>query len=192
MIVLKFGGTSVGSVENFRKVASIVQDCKDDKIVVLSAMSGVTNTLVRIAELLRSFKTQEALELIHGLNDKYLIVAKDLLESNEGFYKAQIVLKKQHQVLLSLANEPFTIQNEKIVMAQGELVSTNLFQLYMEEIKAGTVLLSALDFMYIDKQGEPESAVIKNRIAKVLANHQVNTFITQGFICRNERHEIDN
>ena len=192
MIVLKFGGTSVGSVENFRKVARIAQDCREDKIIVLSAMSGVTNTLVRISELLRASNTQEALEQIHSLNEKYLVVAKDLLETDEGFYKAQIVLKKQHQILLSLVEESFTIQNEKILMAQGELVSTNLFQLYMEEIKLGSVLLSALDFMYIDKHGEPNGGVIKDRLRKILANHGVNTFITQGFICRNEQNEIDN
>ena len=192
MIVLKFGGTSVGSVENFRKVARIVQDCKKEKIVVLSAMSGVTNTLVNISELLRASKAQEALELIKGLNQKYLVVAKELIESDEGFYKAQIVLKKQQQVLRSIVEESFTIKNEKIVMAQGELVSTNLFQLYMEEIEVESVLLSALDFMYIDKFGEPESSVIKDRIGKVLANYKVNTFITQGFICRNEQNEIDN
>ena len=192
MIVLKFGGTSVGSVENFRKVARIVQDCKKEKIVVLSAMSGVTNTLVNISELLRASKAQEALELINGLNQKYLVVAKELIESDEGFYKAQIVLKKQQQVLRSIVEESFTFKNEKIVMAQGELVSTNLFQLYMEEIEVESVLLSALDFMYIDKFGEPESSVIKDRIGKVLANYKVNTFITQGFICRNEQNEIDN
>ena len=192
MIVLKFGGTSVGSVENFRKVARIVQDCKKEKIVVLSAMSGVTNTLVSISELLRASKAQEALELIKGLNQKYLVVAKELIESDEGFYKAQIVLKKQQQVLLSIVEESFTFKNERIVMAQGELVSTNLFQLYMEEIEVESVLLSALDFMYIDKFGEPESSVIKDRIGKVLANYKVNTFITQGFICRNEQNEIDN
>jgi len=192
MIVLKFGGTSVGSVENFRKVARIVEDCEDDKIVVLSAMSGVTNTLVRIAEFLRIANRQGALELIHGLNEKYLKVAKELLETDEGFYKAQVVLKKQHQILLSLVEDSFSIQNEKILMAQGELVSTNLFQLYMEEIEIKSVLLSALDFMFIDQHGEPKSAVIKDRLGKVLANHPVNTFITQGFICRNERHEIDN
>ena len=192
MIVLKFGGTSVGSVENFRKVARIVQDCKKEKIVVLSAMSGVTNTLVNISELLRASKAQEALELINGLNQKYLVVARELIESDEGFYKAQIVLKKQQQVLRSIVEESFTFKNEKIVMAQGELVSTNLFQLYMEEIEVESVLLSALDFMYIDKFGEPESSVIKDRIGKVLANYKVNTFITQGFICRNEQNEIDN
>ena len=192
MIVLKFGGTSVGSVENFRKVAKIVQDTSGEKIVVLSAMSGVTNTLVQIGELLQSRKKQEALQLIHGLNDKYLSVAKELLDSDECFFKAQVVLKRHHQLMLSIAEESFSLKNQKIIMAQGELVSTNLFQLHFEEFDGGSVLLSALDFMYIDQDGEPRPAVIRERIHKVLSNHKAKTFITQGFICRNEKNEIDN
>lgn len=192
MIVLKFGGTSVGSVENFRKVAKIVQATDGEKIVVLSAMSGVTNTLVRIAALLSSGDTEEALVLIKGLHDKYLAVAKDLIESDDNYFKAQVVLKRHHQVLLTMASEQFSVKNEKIIMAQGELVSTNLFQLYMEEVDGHSVLLSALDFMYIDQYGEPKTEVIQNRLTKVLANHQARTFITQGFICRNINNDIDN
>jgi aspartate kinase len=192
MIVLKFGGTSVGSVENFRKVASIVQKTKGDKIVVLSAMSGVTNTLVSISQALNTGNRESALGMIHGLNEKYLDVAKELLDSDEIFYRAQVVLKKHHQLLLSLASEKFTSKNERMIMAQGELVSTNLFQLYMEEVNGETVLLSALDFMFIDADGEPRTDVIRERLGKVLANHSADTFITQGFICRNENNEIDN
>ena len=192
MIVLKFGGTSVGSVDNFRKVSKIVQETEGEKFVVLSAISGVTNTLVRIAELLASRDKEEALALIQGLNDKYLGVARELLESDDQYFKAQVVLKRQHQTLLSIAEETYSDKNEKIIMAQGELVSTNLFQLYMEEVDGDSVLLSALDFMAIDQYGEPRAEVIKERLAKVLDNHQVNTFITQGFICRNTSHEIDN
>ena len=192
MIVLKFGGTSVGSVENFRKVANIVQATEGEKIVVLSAMSGVTNTLVRIAELLGSSNIEDALELIHGLHEKYQTVARDLLGSDDNFYKAQVLLKRLHNVMLSVASEPFSDKNEKIIMAQGELVSTNLFQLYMDEVDGESVLLSALDFMSIDQYGEPQAEVIKDRLAKILANHKAKTFITQGFICRNKNNEIDN
>ena len=192
MIVLKFGGTSVGSVENFRKVAKIVQSTEGDKIVVLSAMSGVTNTLVRITELLNAANVEEALSLIHKLNEKYLNVAKDLISSDDNYFKAQVVLKRHHQVLLNVASEPFSSKNEKIIMAQGELISTNLFQLYMEEFDGSSVLLSALDFMQIDQYGEPRTEVIQNRLIKVLANHSAKIFITQGFICRNVNNEIDN
>ena len=192
MIVLKFGGTSVGSVENFRKVAKIVQKTSGDKIVVLSAMSGVTNSLVRISALLNAGKNKDAEILIQELNEKYLVVAKELLESDDAYYKAQVVLKKQHQILLSMTFEEFSEKNERIIMAQGELVSTNLFQLYMEEVDGESVLLSALDFMQIDQFGEPKTEVIKERLTKILANHEASTFITHGFICRNEKNDIDN
>lgn len=192
MIVLKFGGTSVGSVENFRKVAKIIDNESGPKIVVLSAMSGVTNTLVSICEYLKAGKKEEAIVLIKGLNDKYNEVARDLLDDNDGFYKAQVFLNRHHHQLLALASTKFTGLEERIIMAEGELVSTNLFQLYMEE-NSGSVLLSALDFMQIDKFGEPVPSVIQDRLLKVLAKHATaKTFITQGFICRNEKGEIDN
>lgn len=192
MLVLKFGGTSVGSVENFRKVADIVKNTKGDKIVVLSAMSGVTNTLVRISSMLDQGNKEGALLLIQELNQKYLEVARELLESDEAYYKAQVVLKRHHQTLLSVSSEEFNSNQEKIVLAQGEIVSTNLFQLFLEDIGEDSVLLSALDFMSIDKYGEPRTEVIKERLEKILSNHDSSIFITQGFICRNAELQIDN
>jgi aspartate kinase len=192
MIVLKFGGTSVGSVENFKKVAKIVNDIREPKIVVLSAMSGVTNTLVSISEHLKSRKLEEAVIQINALNEKYNEVARELLEDNNGFYKAQVFLNRHHQLLNSMVNQKFSEKEERIIMAEGELVSTNLFQLFMEE-NSNSVLLSALDFMHIDQYGEPNTNVIRDRLQKVLANHEAtDTFITQGFICRNDKGEIDN
>jgi len=192
MIVIKFGGTSVGSVENFRKVADIINDVKEPKIVVLSAMSGVTNTLVKIIENLESGDSDNAVLQINALNEKYIEVARDLLDDDNGFYKAQVFLNKRHQQLLSMVTEKFTVGVERKIMAEGELVSTNLFQLYMEE-QRDSVLLSALDFMQIDKYGEPNTNVIQDRLSKILSNHSpTDTFITQGFICRNEKGEIDN
>ncbi len=192
MIVIKFGGTSVGSVENFRKVADIINDVKEPKIVVLSAMSGVTNTLVKIIENLESGNKDNAVVQINALNEKYIEVARDLLDDDNGFYKAQVFLNKHHQQLQSLVTEKFTTWVERKIMAEGEIVSTNLFQLYMED-QSDSVLLSALDFMQIDKYGEPNTNVIQESLSKILTNHSsTDTFITQGFICRNEKGEIDN
>lgn len=193
MIVLKFGGTSVGSVENIQKVASIVTETQGEKIVVLSAMSGVTNSLVRLCDLLRLKNVEEALALINQLDKKYQDVARELLENDQAFHKAQVFLKNCHQLLVDLANTTFGAKEEKIIMAQGELVSTNLFQLYMEDQSVESQLISALDFMQIDGLGEPKPDIIKERLNKVLARHgNSSTFITQGFICRNENAEIDN
>jgi len=182
----------VGSVENFRKVAKIVNDINEPKIVVLSAMSGVTNTLVSINEHLKSRRLEEAVIQINALNDKYNDVARELLDDNNGFFKAQVFLNRHHQLLMSMVNQKFSDKEERIIMAEGELVSTNLFQLFMEE-NNNSVLLSALDFMHIDQYGEPSTNVIHDRLQKVLANHPAtDTFITQGFICRNDKGEIDN
>lgn len=192
MVVLKFGGTSVGSVENFRKVARIVKQGKGPSIVVLSAMSGVTNILVSIAQQLNAGQQESALEQVHGLNTKYLEVAKELFETDDAFYKAQVFLKRQHQLLVNITADAFSEKIEKVIMAQGEIVSTNLFQLYLEEVNGGSILLSALDFMFIDQFGEPRTDVIRERLGKVLENHSADIYITQGFICRNDRNEIDN
>jgi aspartate kinase len=193
MIVLKFGGTSVGSVENFRKVAKIVNEAAGPRIVVLSAMSGVTNTLVGIAAHLRRGNSKEALTEVNSLNEKYAKVARELLLRDDLFYKAQVFLSKHHQLLLSLVKSEFTDKEERILMAEGELVSTNLFQLFMEESGNGSSLISALDFMQIDRFGDPKLEVIKDRLLKILAKSgETDIWITQGFICRNDKGEIDN
>lgn len=193
MIVLKFGGTSVGSVENFKKVAKIVLGTPGEKIVVLSAMSGVTNTLLRISDLLKANDREGAQYEMRALQDKYQAVAKELLLSEETLGKAQLVLHNHRQLLQSLIEEGFSAKNEKVLVAQGEIISTNLFSLYLQELREAVALVSALDFMVIDGHGEPVFQVIRERLSKILSNHSGgNTWVTQGFICRNDRNEIDN
>lgn len=193
MIVLKFGGTSVGSVENFRKVADIVNQVREDKIVVLSAMSGVTNTLVEIARHLKSGNKEQAIFYIDSLNRKYREVVRDLLPDAAVQEKAFAFLETHNALLNSIATTDFTEGSEKEILAQGELVSTGLFQYYMESISVSSELLSALDFMRIDRNGEPEAGRIRQDLRKVLQNDSGNrTYITQGYICRNHLNEIDN
>lgn len=193
MLVLKFGGTSVGSVENFRKVADILSGISEDKIVVLSAMSGVTNNLVQLSEFLNNGLSEKALEQIDSLHQKYQRVAGELLTTEEEFRKAQVVLDRHNQVLASLVGTEFNEKKERLVLAQGELVSTNLFQLYLEARGDQSALISALDFMRIDANGEPRPEVIRDRLLGVIQNQpKVSTFITQGFICRDHENEVNN
>ena len=193
MLVLKFGGTSVGSVENFRKVADILAGISEDKIVVLSAMSGVTNNLVQLSEFLNNGLSEKALEQIDSLHQKYQGVAGELLTTEEEFRKAQVVLDRHNQVLVSLVGTEFDEKKERLVLAQGELVSTNLFQLYLEARGDQSALISALDFMRIDDNGEPKPEVIRDRLLGVIQNQpKVSTFITQGFICRDHENEVNN
>lgn len=193
MLVLKFGGTSVGSVENFRKVADILSGISEDKIVVLSAMSGVTNNLVQLSEFLTNGLSEKALEQIDALHQKYQRVAGELLTTEEEFRKAQVVLDRHNQVLVSLVGTEFNEKKERLVLAQGELVSTNLFQLYLEARGDQSALISALDFMRIDANCEPRPEVIRERLLGVIQNQpKVSTFITQGFICRDHENEVNN
>lgn len=193
MIILKFGGTSVGSVENFRKVADIVKNVNEDTVVVLSAMSGVTNTLVEISGYLSDGDVKRAFLLIGNLNEKYRQVVRELLPDPIVREKAFEFLNAQNDWLTNIAKEAFTESSEKEILAQGELVSTRLFHYYLESIDAPNELVSALDFMRIDRNGEPQAELIQRGLRRILGNGVGNRiFITQGFICRNHLNEIDN
>ncbi len=193
MIVIKFGGTSVGSVENFKKVGDIVNQVNEDKIVVLSAMSGVTNTLVGIAGHLRANNTEQAVLDIRSLDQKYRQVVRELLP-DLIFQKTAFDYLDGHEELLNrIASEDFTEGSEKEILAQGELVSTRLFHYYLESIDVSNELVSALDFMRIDRNGEPRGDRIRQDLRKILKSGTANrTYITQGYICLNETNEIDN
>ncbi len=192
MKVLKFGGTSVGSAARIKEVAKLIND-GEKKIVVLSAMSGTTNSLVEISDYLYKNNTAGALEKINALEEKYFDVVDALYSSKEYKLDAKKILKSHFDYLRSFSKSIFTLFEEKAVLSEGELLSTSLFQLYMEEQGVNSALISALDYMRIDKNAEPDTAFIAQNLAKVLANHDGKTiYITQGFICRNFYGEIDN
>ncbi|PTX21240.1 aspartate kinase [Pontibacter mucosus] len=192
MKILKFGGTSVGSAERMKAVASLILN-GEPKIVVLSAMSGTTNALVQIAETLYQNKHDEAKALIQALHDKYKQVVEELYTSDEKKKQANELLKQHFEYLNAFTLDLFTIHEERAVLAQGELLSTALFQFYLEEQGEKSVLLPALNFMKVDENEEPDSAYIAQQLQKELEKHPgVELFITQGYICRNAFGEIDN
>lgn len=193
MLVLKFGGTSVGSVENLRKVADIVTNTFGVKIVVLSAMSGVTNSLQRITDLIKWGKINDAKIEIENLNKKYQHTVYDLFGSGNRFKESSLRVSNFNDVLLSFLDEEFSDQLVSEILAQGELVSTYLFQILLEENQENSKLISALDFMRIDSSGEPVLDHIRVNLLTILqSNNNVDIFITQGFICRNSNNDIDN
>ena len=193
MIVLKFGGTSVGSVENIKKVAAIVSATKGEKIVVLSAMSGVTNTLQKFADLLSNGEIIDARMILDALNLKYLEVINNLFQKDESVKKAGDILSVHDAILKALLNDKYSSKIQKIILAQGEILSTNLFQLYLRETGESSALISALDFMMIDKNNEPDAKYIQENLTKIISNfNSQKIFITQGFICKNPKNQIDN
>ncbi|MCB0611262.1 MAG: aspartate kinase [Lewinellaceae bacterium] len=192
MKVLKFGGTSVGSPQRMWEVADLINDGQP-KVVVLSAVAGTTNKLVRIGNALQEGNPGEAAALLHALRAEYLDFTEDLLPA--GFYqlRARMLLDQQFGRIESLFETPFTAKEEKIILAQGELISTQLFQLYLEHSAIPSRLIPAFEFMRLDAQGEPDMPFIRRAVAQTLDRYAgAPYFITQGYICLNHEGEIDN
>lgn len=191
MQVLKFGGTSVGSAERMQHVAQLIQG-GSPKIVVLSAVSGTTNKLAAIGAALQQNDPALASTLLQALETEYQSLIQDLLP--EAFLaQANQLLDSRFAEIRALINQAFALTSEKIILAQGELISTHLFKLYLESIDISSALLPALDFMKIDENQEPDFTYISERLQLLLEAYQQETvLITQGYICRNHQGEIDN
>ena len=192
MKVLKFGGTSVGSAARMRDVAKLICD-GEQKIVVLSAMSGTTNSLVEIADYFYKNNTSGALERVNALEERYSNVIDELYSTDEAKSEAKTIVKSLFEYLRPFSKSVFTLFEEKAILAQGELLSTTIFQLYLNEMGEKSALLPALEYMRIDKNSEPDTTYIAENLAIQLSEQPGNTiYITQGFICRNFYGEIDN
>ncbi len=189
---MKFGGTSVGSPGRMRALIPLITD-DERKIVVLSAMSGTTNSLVEISDLLNSGNSAEALNKIEILREKYHKVVNELYET-EAFRKSGIEMINTHfSLLTNIASRSFTKQQEKAVLAEGELMSTALVHSMLQEKNIKSYLLPALNYMRIDKDGEPDYFYIEENLKRELKKcDSKSIIITQGFICRNAFGEIDN
>lgn len=192
MKILKFGGTSVGSAQRIKGLLDIVNPT-ERQVVVLSAVAGTTNALVEIGHAFLAGKTEEALSLIKQHKDKYEDLIKELFTTAQGLEKGKDLIDYHFNYIASLGNEMFTPVEEKIILAQGELLSTTLFHFHLEEVGVPSVLLPALDFMKIDEDNEPMVPYIGEKLSALLAEFPDSTlFITQGYICRNSFGEIDN
>jgi aspartate kinase len=192
MKVFKFGGTSVGSPENMRSVIDIITD-GEPKIVVLSAMSGTTNSLVEISNKLYAADKEGARKLIKELKSKYIKVVEELYKIEEYKKEGEKIIDYHFGILYDQVIDGFNEINEQVIVAQGELISTALFTYLLKEYEVKTALLPSLDFMRIDEDKQADLPKIKELIRPVLemAGDQ-EIYIAQGFICRNANGDIDN
>lgn len=192
MKVLKFGGTSVGSAERIRKVAGIVTG-KGKNIVVLSAMAGTTNTLVEISDYLYKKNVNGAHDIVNALELKYLETIDSLYDKESTKTAATAAIKERFDYLRSFAKANFTVLEEREILAQGEMMSTAMMHLYLQEQGVKSVLLPALEYMRTDSNGEPDTAFLKARLSEMLDEHRdAEIYITQGYICKNAYGETDN
>ena len=193
MQVMKFGGTSVGSPERMKNVAKLITESGEPTFVVLSAMSGTTNSLVEISDYLYKKNPEGANEVINNLEKKYLQHVEDLYSTEEYKQKTRDLLQQEFNYLRSFTKDLFTSFEEKSIVAQGEIISTNMLVNYLQECGVKAVLLNALDFMRTDKNAEPDTAYIKEKLQSIMKDNEgYQIYITQGFICRNAYGEVDN
>lgn len=193
MKVLKFGGTSVGSPDRMKHVAGLVTASGESTFVVLSAMSGTTNSLVEISNYLYKKNPDGANEVINCLEKKYMKHIDELYDTDAFKKKTTEFLTGEFNYLRSFTKDLFTSFEEKAVVAQGEVMSTNMVVNYLQEQGVDAVLLNALDFMRTDKNSEPDTPYIKEKLHEVMEKNQGHQiYITQGFVCRNAYGEVDN
>lgn len=192
MKIMKFGGTSVGSPERMKALVPLIND-DEKKIVVLSAMSGTTNSLVEITELLHAGNGNDAAEKNNALRNKYHNVVEELFSTEEYKKQGHELIDSHFEYIRTFILRVFTKLQEKAIIAQGELISTSLIQLMLQEMGIKSSLIPALNFMRVDKDGEPDTFYIEENLKREMKNYESdNIIITQGFICRNAYGEVDN
>ena len=193
MKVMKFGGTSVGTPSRMKEVTTLVTKSGEPVFVVLSAMSGTTNSLVEISDYLYKKNPEGANEVINQLERKYMKHIDELYSTDAMKEHTRDFIVSEMNYLRSFTKELFTSFEEKSIVAQGEMMSTNMVVNYMKENGIKAVLLNALDFMRTDKNSEPDPVYIKEKLSAIMQeNEGQQVYITQGFICRNAYGEIDN
>lgn len=193
MKIMKFGGTSVGKPERMHQVSQLITRDAEPTIVVLSALSGTTNSLVGISDALAKQDKQGASSIIEILEKHYRSFILDLLKSDELRAKANEIIDEHFEFLKITQRISLSDALNKDILAQGELMSTKLFSLYLEQEKIEHALIPALEFMRLDVNEEPDLLVIREKLNTVLAAHPTKKlFITQGYICRNAKGEVDN
>lgn len=190
---MKFGGTSVGTPARMKDVASLITKSGEPTMVVLSAMSGTTNALVEIANYYYKKNPDGALEAISQLEKKYNSYLDELYSTDECKENIKEFFLKEFDLLRSFNQANFSTFEEKVILAQGEIISTNMMTAYLQEQGVKTILLSAFDFIRTDRNSEPDMPFIKEHIRQIMKDNEgFQIYLTQGFICKNAYDDIDN
>ncbi|MEO7264140.1 MAG: aspartate kinase [Ferruginibacter sp.] len=190
---MKFGGTSVGKPQRMKEVSKLISADNEQKIVVLSALSGTTNALIEISKMLANNERHTAMGKIKILEEEYQQFLSELLEDEAVLQKGKTILAEHFEFLSIILKISFSEALNKDILAQGELLSSKLFSLYLEQEKIDHVLLPALEFMTLDSYDEPQVGTIKVKLSQLLQRHrETPIFVTQGYITRNAKGEVDN
>ena len=191
MIIRKFGGTSISSADMMRNVRNIVND-EEEQIIVLSAIAGITNRLENIVEYINSKSIDLAKNELNSIHEKYIDFVDGLIVNTDIREECYEYLRLRKSVIISIIDNPIKNYNNSIITADGELISTFIFHKYRLSLGEDTILISALDFMRIDKSNEPDEFYIRENLSRILKENKSKTIITQGYICRDAFGEVSN
>lgn len=193
MRVLKFGTSALANSDKIKLVADIVTKSSSKSIVIVSAFDGTTKKLEEISDYLYKKNPEGANEIINLLNDEYQLKINELFLTDNIKNEAKKLVAEKINYIRSFSYNLFTLFEEKIVLAQGEMLSSGLLTLLLKEKRKDVVELSALHFMRIDRKSEPDTTYIQKHLNELLNNNgHSNIYVTQGYICTNAYNEIDN
>jgi len=191
MKILKFGSASIATADKMKNVANIIMDGRNN-IIVLSSMRGTAEALAEISDYLYKKNQEGAIEIINRLEKTYRELIQSLYSEDNTKVKAEEIVSAKFDYIRTYTKDLFTLFEERVVMAQGELLSSELFHLYLTERGVNVILLPALDFMRTDKNSSPDPVYIKDKLTALLnAAEGTDLYITQGYVCRNAYGEID-
>ncbi|NND52069.1 MAG: bifunctional aspartate kinase/homoserine dehydrogenase I [Flavobacteriaceae bacterium] len=198
MKVLKFGGTSVGSVENINKVIQILKDRSDQDrlVVVVSAVGGITDKLLDVAELAVQKNAAynngyENIRTIHINMVKELISSESRTEVEEAVSKHLSALKQLLDGLF-LTNELSPKITDKL-LSFGELLSSKIIYEALKSNGVDAVLKNSQDLIKTDTNYTNAVVNFKMTEENIRAffnehDHKVSLF--PGFISTSEKGEI--
>ena len=156
-------------------------------------MAGTTNTLVEIADYCSKGNIPGAQDTLNNLLLKYQDVIGNLFDDEQSRDTANAVITERFSYMRALIESDFSSADAREILAQGELMSTALMNIYLNSRGVKSTLLPALDYMRTDSFGEPDMKYIATRLRRLIElNRDAEVFITQGYICTNDRGEIDN
>ena len=195
MIVSKFGGTSVGSAENIKKVIHIVQQKVQQTTVVVSALGGVTNLLIKASEL--ALENEAGYEqIVDQIEQRHFETIEGLLDhDNQTVSKAEVAkkLNKLKEILhgVALLNDLSDKTSARIV-GLGEMLSSFIIHQAMLQENLKAQLIDSRELITTNDDflnAQVNFTTTTGNIKKQLSNSEVHIFILPGFIASNDKGE---
>jgi len=196
MKVFKFGGASVNSIERIKNVGTILQQYREQKIlVVISAMGKTTNALEKVVEAFYNNKKEEALQLFEQVKQQHLTTAKYLLVTHYLACENQLkdFFTEVEWLLHDKPARDFDYYYDQVVCV-GELLSTSIVSFYLNEAGIKNQWIDVRDVFRTDDNFRDANIDWAYTQQKVTGDvkprfNTTDIILTQGFIGSTDENE---